>query len=209
MKNGSGISYYLTNTKYIYPISSYLVLILLIACLQYFFSWGLVLSLSATYMLVIPFLIGSDDDLFAISSEGIVRGIGISTAILVLYILAYKVYAVISGWELGIREFSYTFLLVQFLMVALPEELFFRGYLQNELGNNFKGIVIVSVFFAAAHLITICVVGGSGFFTCAQNGLTFFPSLVMGYLYMRTGTIWSSIFFHFFANVVHILLIIR
>jgi membrane protease YdiL (CAAX protease family) len=38
--------------------------------------------------------------------------------------------------------------------------------------------------------------------------LTFFPSLVMGYLYRVTGTLWASIIFHFLANIVHIALVL-
>lgn len=198
---------YLKN--YTYPLASYLILVVLIIFLSTFSNWGLVLSLAATYMLVIPFILGRDEHIFSFKWHGFIKGVVISVVILFLYVLAYKLYTLVAGAELGIREFSYTFILVQFLMVALPEEVFFRGYLQKEFGNNIISVVIVSLLFAAAHLVTICLSGGAGFGTCAQNGLTFFPSLVMGYLYLRTGTIWSSVFFHFFANLVHILLIIR
>jgi membrane protease YdiL (CAAX protease family) len=39
---------------------------------------------------------------------------------------------------------------------------------------------------------------------CSQAILTFFPSLVMGYLYTTTETLWASIIFHFLANLVYI-----
>jgi len=34
--------------------------------------------------------------------------------------------------------------------------------------------------------------------------MTFFPSLVMGFLYMRTSNVLPSIIFHFFANIVYL-----
>ena len=195
--------------QHILPAITYVVLILLVIIIQFFLPWGLVLSLSATFMLLVPFALGRDENLFAVDRRGISKGFVITFIILAIYLFCYKIYSMLAGGSLGIREFSYSFILIQFLLVALPEEVFFRGYLQNEFGNNIKAIVIVSILFAAAHLVTICVVGGAGLNTCAQNGLTFFPSLVMGYLYYKTGTIWSSVFFHFLANVVHILLVVQ
>jgi membrane protease YdiL (CAAX protease family) len=90
------------------------------------------------------------------------------------------------------------------LLVALPEEVFFRGYLQQKLGNTLKAIIVVSLLFALAHFVTLCLGGAHGLSVCSQAVLTFFPSLVMGYLYMSTGTLWASIIFHFLANIVHI-----
>lgn len=192
--------------RYRDPIIFYLLLLILVASLQLFFDWGIVLSLSATYMLVVPIYFGRDDKLLSVKPRQFLKGLIITIGILSAYILCYKLFAVFTNKELGLRDFTYSFIAVQFLLVALPEELFFRGYLQKELGNNIKAIVLVSFLFGIAHLTTICLFGGAGFNTCAQNGLTFFPSLVMGYLYYSTGTIWSSIVFHFFANIVHILI---
>lgn len=198
-----------TSAGYRRSVITYLLLLVLVVVLQFFLDPGIVLSLTATYMLAVPFVIGKDEHLFSGSLNGILRGSAITFVILALYVLCYKLFAVLTGGTLGVREFSYSFIVVQFLLVALPEEVFFRGYLQNQFGNNIKAIIIVSVLFSIAHLTTICLFGGAGGMTCAQNGLTFFPSLVMGYLYYKTGTLWSSILFHFFANIVHILLVIR
>jgi len=195
--------------KYRLPLASYIALLILITTLRFFLNPGLVLSVSATYMLMVGFILSSDDDLLSVKKRGLITGLVITTVILLIYIMCFKLFSLFAGKELGIREFSYSFILVQFLLVALPEEVFFRGYLQNSFGNDISAILIASILFACAHLITICASGGVGVNTCVQNGLTFFPSLVMGYLYLRTKTLWSSILFHFFANIVHILMILH
>ena len=84
----------------------------------------------------------------------------------------------------------------QLLAVSLPEEAFFRGFLQENLGNNLKGVVVVSILFSIAHLPGFIINGD------VNLVLTFFPSLVMGYLYMRTSNILPCIIFHLFANII-------
>ncbi len=80
-------------------------------------------------------------------------------------------------------------------MVSLPEEVYFRGFLQESIGNNIKGVVIVSILFSIIHLPKLIFDGD------LSSALTFFPSLVMGYLYMRTSNIIPCVIFHFFANL--------
>jgi membrane protease YdiL (CAAX protease family) len=84
----------------------------------------------------------------------------------------------------------------QLLAVAFPEETFFRGYLQEAFGNDRKALVITSLLFAAAHLPRA--------FVAAEWHLvlTFLPSLVMGWLYLRTRNIVPAVIFHFTANMV-------
>ncbi|MFN3478765.1 MAG: type II CAAX prenyl endopeptidase Rce1 family protein [Thermodesulfovibrionales bacterium] len=84
----------------------------------------------------------------------------------------------------------------QLLGVALPEELYFRGFLQEGMGNNLRAVVIVSLLFSIMHLPQLI------FYGQFLAPLTFFPSLIMGYLYMRTGNVLASTIFHFFANMV-------
>jgi len=124
--------------------------------------------------------------------------------LLLLYVAVLVGYGMYKGLSLELNFFSYSFVLTQLLLVALPEEVFFRGYLQYKLGNDIKGIVIVSLLFALGHFVTLCIGGGHNIAVCSQAVLTFFPSLVMGYLYFRTETLWASILFHFLANVVYI-----
>ncbi|MFN3396805.1 MAG: type II CAAX prenyl endopeptidase Rce1 family protein, partial [Thermodesulfovibrionales bacterium] len=84
----------------------------------------------------------------------------------------------------------------QLLGVALPEEIYFRGFLQEGMGNNLRAVLIVSILFSIVHLPQLIFYGEF------MAPLTFFPSLIMGYLYKRTGNILTPTIFHFLANMV-------
>ena len=189
------------------PILAYFILIISIFILRQFLQWDLVFSISATLMFLIPLLLKRDSSFFYFNDTGFIKGVITSAIVLIAYVAVLYVFSVLTGGKLSVREFGFSFILLQFFLVAIPEEVFFRGYLQKEFGNDYKAVVIVSLMFAAAHLVAVCAVSG-GINVCTQNALTFFPSLVMGYLYMKTGTIWSSVVFHFLANVLHILIYI-
>lgn len=91
---------------------------------------------------------------------------------------------------------SLTGMLFQLLSASFPEEVYFRGFLQERFGNNIRGIVLTSLLFSIMHLPRLIFLGD------IYSVMTFFPSLMMGFLYMRTGNILPSIIFHFSANVV-------
>lgn len=88
----------------------------------------------------------------------------------------------------------------QVLMVALPEEAFYRGYLQTRLQDVFGqgksgvwlAILMTSVIFAVGHFVTI---------HHAQRLAVFFPSLLFGILRHRTKGIGASILFHASCNL--------
>lgn len=92
----------------------------------------------------------------------------------------------------------------QLLLVALPEEAFYRGYLQTRLDEGFSararilgasvgpGLLVSSAIFAVGHVVTIPV---------PARLAVFFPSLVFGYLRARTGGIGASIGFHASCNI--------
>ena len=189
------------------PILAYLVLIFSIFFLRQFLEWDIVFSITATLMLLIPILLKKNSSFFYFNSSGFIKGIVLSAIVLIAYVAALFAYSGLTGGKVSVREFGISFILLQFFLVAIPEEVFFRGYLQKEFGNDYKAVVVVSIMFAVAHLVAVCAVSG-GINVCTQNALTFFPSLVMGYLFMKTGTIWSSVVFHFFANIIHILIYI-
>ena len=94
-------------------------------------------------------------------------------------------------------------ILFQLLLVALPEEFFFRGYLLERLNRIFgkrrrllgvsvgPGLLISSLLFAVSHsLIRIQW----------WHLFIFFPALAFGWLKEKRGTITASIFFHTTAN---------
>ncbi len=190
--------------KYLIPLIVYVLLISLIFLIKYFVSWSLVAAISSLVMLSVPFVLKTDMKDLRWDLRGMLTGIAVSVVILLLYVAVLSGYGLYAGKSLTFNKLSYSFIIIQLLLVALPEEVFFRGYLQQNLGNTIKGVIVVSLLFALAHVVTLCLGDGRGFSVCSQAVLTFFPSLVMGYLYMRTGTLWASVIFHFLANIVHI-----
>lgn len=83
----------------------------------------------------------------------------------------------------------------QLVGISLPEEIYFRGFLQECLGNNIRGVFLSSLLFAVMHAPQLLIYGDW------HSLLTFFPSLVMGFLYMRTSNVLPSAIFHFSANI--------
>lgn len=93
----------------------------------------------------------------------------------------------------------------QLLVIALPEEAFFRGYLQSSLDGAWKhstrrilgaelgwGWLLSAAIFAVGHLLTIPHPSRLG---------VFFPALVFGYLRARTGGIGAGVLFHAACNL--------
>lgn len=95
----------------------------------------------------------------------------------------------------GITYPSATEIIYLAFAIAIPEEIFFRGFIQERLGNNWKAIIITSLLFSFAHIPNLIFQGDY------LSPLTFFPSLIMGWLYMKRSNLLPSIIFHFFANL--------
>ena len=185
------------------PLVAYVTVIGAIIISRTAISHEYALLLSAGFMLWIPFLFDRGAaDVLRFDPRGLVRGAVISIALLFLYLACLYLFSAYLGKTVKFVEPTALLVLTHLVAIAFPEEFFFRGYLQRTLGGGWGAIVAASALFASAHLLVICVFSGGGY--CAQNALTFFPSLVMGYLYMRTGNIWSSVFFHFAANIVYL-----
>lgn len=189
--------------KHATPLTFYVLVILIIFISKFFLPSNYVISVAALLMFI-PILLKADGGFFKSDTRGVLIGLGASAVLLLVYTAVIFLYGLYAGQKLVFHSLPISFLLTQLLMVALPEEVFFRGYLQRKIGNNIKGIIIVSLLFAIGHFITLCLGGGHNIAICSQAILTFFPSLVMGYLYLKTKTLWASIIFHFLANIVHI-----
>lgn len=92
----------------------------------------------------------------------------------------------------------------QLLVIALPEEAFFRGYLQTSLDDAWRArrrlfgapvglaLVISSAIFAFGHLLTD---------PRPSRLAVFFPSLLFGWLRAKTGDTLPGIFFHATCNL--------
>lgn len=95
-------------------------------------------------------------------------------------------------------------LVVNLLVVAVAEELFFRGYLQDRLAKLFpaksrflgapfgRAAVGASVVFALAHFV--------GEYRFDRLG-PLVPGLVFGWLRAYSGTIWGAVLFHGYCNL--------
>jgi uncharacterized protein len=85
--------------------------------------------------------------------------------------------------------------LSQLLVVALPEEFFFRGYLQTRLSERLTFPVawlLTGVLFALGHFLVT--------FDPASLAV-FFPGLLFGLLQRRTGSVLAGTLFHASCNV--------
>lgn len=98
----------------------------------------------------------------------------------------------------------WTFVLVQLGLVALPEEVLYRGYLQSRLNARWRprwrvlgatigpGLPVAAALFALGHL---AVDPGP------HRLAVFFPALLFGWLRERTGTVVAPIVVHCLSNV--------
>jgi membrane protease YdiL (CAAX protease family) len=93
---------------------------------------------------------------------------------------------------------------VQLLVVALPEELFYRGWMQTTwaatrpgrgvrvLGARLgAGFLATQALFAAGHLVVLQ----------PWRLATFFPGLLFGWLRERSGDLAAPVFVHAASNV--------
>lgn len=139
-------------------------------------------------MLIYPIIVGHRVKL-RFSIKDILLGLIVSVIVLLPYHL-------VAGGD--IRKISADIVIFQFLNVALPEEFFFRGFLQDSTGKNFRAVLFVSVLFSVAHLPRALLLNDW------ISLLSIFPSVVMGWLYMKTNNILPGTIFHLLANLVYI-----
>ncbi len=115
-----------------------------------------------------------------------------------------------GGTDDGIVETSRSlwwlasFVIVHLGLVALPEEWFFRGYLQTRLDDRFGtpvsllgaplgvGVVLAALAFALLHPILLPGV---------HRLLVFFPALLFGWIRARTGNIGAAVIVHAGSNL--------
>jgi membrane protease YdiL (CAAX protease family) len=110
----------------------------------------------------------------------------------IIFVLPYVAVMILRGAT--IAPLAVPVIIYQLFGVAFPEEVYFRGFLQERLGNTKLSVFLVSILFAGMHLPRLVVFGD------AASLLTFFPSLIMGYLYFRTSNLLPCVIFHFVAN---------
>ncbi len=97
----------------------------------------------------------------------------------------------------------------QLLIIALPEEAFYRGYLQSRLDEAFPSRVTVLGAPVGLALLATSIIFALGHFATIREPArlaVFFPSLAFGWLRCRTRGIGASVAFHALCNVFSALL---
>ncbi|MBA4371753.1 MAG: hypothetical protein C0402_02700 [Thermodesulfovibrio sp.] len=163
-------------------------ILLAIVLFTHFFPSRAADYLLPLYLILVPLVLGRKLK-FSLSPKHLKYALLTS---LIILVPVFFIFSLSRSFHL----LSASVMLSQLVRVSLPEEIFFRGFLQEVFGNNYAGIVLTSLLFAGAHLPAFFL------YHDAYALLTFFPSLVMGFLYMRTSSILPPALFHFLANVV-------
>lgn len=137
----------------------------------------------------------------------------VSLIIFSVYVPAYWAYfslnavkhhaELIISWNVPPKFFFE--IITQIFVVALPEEIFYRGFLQSALIRRFphhrsffghaslSAIVLTNLIFAIGHVASTLN---------PTRMLTFFPGLVFSYLVVRNKSLLAAILFHAACNIV-------
>jgi membrane protease YdiL (CAAX protease family) len=109
-----------------------------------------------------------------------------------------------AGGHLRLPEHFALSALNQLVVVAIPEEIFFRGYLLVRLERYWRptrrlwgapvgaALVVSSALFALGHLIVV---------PSPQRLAVFFPALVFGWMRGKTGSVAAGATFHASCNI--------
>ena len=133
--------------------------------------------------------------------------IGIPMSIVgILILMGISLHFNLVKWDPKIPSIIFVWLMTNLIFVTIPEEAFFRGFIQkefyNRLGRNglagFGSICITSIFFTLLHLIWVADLS----FLC----LVFVASVIYGTIYQVTQSVEASIICHFGVNTTHFLL---
>jgi uncharacterized protein len=131
---------------------------------------------------------------------------GVAVIVAVPFYLGWRAWwAPTLGFSLGARPLEMADEVIgQVFVIALPEEAFYRGYLQSRLDEVWSprwtvlgakvgpGLLAAAAIFAVSHLATVQL---------ATRLAVFFPAVLFGWLRAKTGGIGASVLFHAFCNV--------
>ena len=120
---------------------------------------------------------------------------------------AMAVLAIASGtthWESKLPSAAGLRYLNNLVLTAIPEEAFYRGFIQRELSQFFKNsrkgnifaLLFASLIFALMHLYWSP--------NLAILGFTFLAGLLYGGVYLLSGKLESAILCHFLLNFIHV-----
>jgi len=122
-----------------------------------------------------------------------------------IYILGFKIYwQPPSPFALRFAINPIFFVMNHFLVVAIPEELLFRGIIQQRLGLLFKKRINLPGFSLGMHIPVASFLFALGHLASNPNPArlaTFFPALIFGCLKERRGTLIGCTLFHALCNI--------
>lgn len=109
-------------------------------------------------------------------------------------------------WDPKIAPLFFLWCINNIIFVAIPEEAFFRGFFQKELGRflgdglgaHLGAIIGASLFFTLFHVLWVPSV--------PFLSIVFLAGVLYGTIYAVTRSIEASIFCHFILNLTHFLL---
>jgi hypothetical protein len=109
----------------------------------------------------------------------------------------------VTHWQFKLPSFAAARFLSNFVLTSIPEEGFFRGFVQKTLSETFKNrmpgkilaLILTSVLFTATHIYWSPNLEILAF--------VFLASLLYGSVYLISGKIESAILCHFLLNLIH------
>jgi membrane protease YdiL (CAAX protease family) len=119
----------------------------------------------------------------------------------ILIMMGISLHLNVVKWDPKIPVIAVIWMIDNLIFVSIPEEAFFRGFIQRELYHRFgknafgsiASIFVTSLFFTLIHLIWVADLP----FLC----LVFIASIIFGTIYQVTESIEASIFCHYALNV--------
>lgn len=182
------------------PLLSAFALLIFLAILKPI-STDLAFAFAFLYQIYIPSWLGYESHIFQNSLRSdLLRTLWVSILTLSLFALGYhfvqNYWANAQGYETHFRPaFAWSFLwslAVNLILISLPEEIFYRGFLQSRL-KGLSGILIVNLLFALGHFV--------GEYDPVRL-LPFFPGLVFSWLVWRSsGSLVGATIYHALCNV--------
>lgn len=136
----------------------------------------------------------------------LVVAIAVCAAVFPPFVVGFYVWnQPVRAFELVPHSAFASYLMTQLVVVALPEEMFFRGYLQGRLEDAFPvkrrllgadvspgAMLLQAGFFAVLHFVVEVQPGRLA---------VFFPALLFGWLANLRGGIGAAVFVHAFCNL--------
>lgn len=130
---------------------------------------------------------------------------GIKTTLIAFIVLLLSALALgYVHWDIKAPPFWKIWAFYNLFFVAIPEEVFFRGFLQTKLAKLFENQRLGTIYALVGSSIIFGLAHFSGGLTYIF--LSFIAGLLYGITYLWKGYLESAIFTHFMVNALHFFL---